>query len=72
MSWLTAIFRRKRVNADVAEARQERAAAEERLAYAQKHVIGPLRALHNDMLEKNHVAERLDLLVQRRLKRDGP
>jgi hypothetical protein len=48
------------------EARQERAAAEIRLAEAREHVILPLRELR----EKNHVAEAITMLIQRRVEQD--
>lgn len=63
--------RRKRVHADVAASRREREEAERRLADAQHHIIGPLRELHRELIQKNHVAERLDSLIRQRLDEGG-
>lgn len=51
------------VPASLTEARQARAAAEDRLADAREHVIIPLRKLR----EENHVSEAITMLIQRRV-----
>jgi hypothetical protein len=46
---------------ELADARAQREAAEEKLAEAREHVIIPLRELR----EKNHVSEAIRVLIQR-------
>jgi hypothetical protein len=52
----------------LAEVREQRFAAEQRLAEARKDVIIPLRELR----EKNHVAEAITMLIQRRVQQEHP
>lgn len=56
--------RKRKARQGVEKAKKERQASEERLAYAQYHVIGPLRELRRELAAKNHIAERLDTLIQ--------
>ena len=55
----------KRNGNGVKAARAERAASEKRLAEARSQVIRPL----HEMRQRNHVAEMLDTLIQRRAER---
>ena len=56
-------FGRKRVAANgLAQAREAREAAEQRLAHAEEHVIRPLRK----MREENHIGPLISELIQRR------
>lgn len=59
--------RERPVPRSLAEARQERAAAERRLAEARTHVIIPLR----QMREENHVFDAVTALIQRRVDQGG-
>lgn len=47
---------------ELTEARRQRAEAEQKLASEREHVVIPLRELR----EKNHVAEAIKILIQRR------
>lgn len=64
--WLPWRKQERPVSRALAEARQEREAAEERLADAREHVIIPLRELR----EKNHVSEAITMLIQRRVQQE--
>lgn len=54
--------RDRTVTAGLAEARRQAGVAERKLAAEREHVIIPLRELR----EKNHVAEAIIMLIQRR------
>jgi hypothetical protein len=63
-------WRRKAVVAvDRAETKRELAAAEQRLAHDHEHVTLPLA----DLRKENHIAPRLNMLIQRRARelKDG-
>lgn len=60
-------FRRKRkVKADLAHARRERQAAEERLQHDQEHTIVPLREIR----QENHIGPLINALIQRKADRE--
>lgn len=58
--------RERPVPKGLTRAREERVAAEERLADAREHVIVPLRELR----EQNHVSEAITMLIQKRVQRE--
>ncbi len=55
---------KRKTRENVKKAQRERKASEERLAYAQHQIIEPLRQLHKELAEKNHITERLTKLIQ--------
>jgi hypothetical protein len=61
-------WRRKEVPRALAEVRRERASAERQLSEAQRDVIVPLRELR----ERNHVADAITSLIQRRAEQERP
>jgi hypothetical protein len=65
--WFRWRTRDRPVSPALAEAREAREAAEQRLAEAREHVIVPLRKLR----EQNHVSEAITMLIQRRAGQDG-